>query len=206
MDLNEKHQGWEEEAPELAKIPRDNPFVAPEGYFEALTESVHARISMESLNLSKETGFTVTDEYFETLPEKIEASIALQKLKEEMKSEGFTVPEGYFDQLNSRISERVQQQQPKVRKLVPAWLSLAAAACVTVALGIGLLLNNGKSNIISADLSQVPEQEIINYLQLYSDQMDSQVIVENIESNAFSEVSDEVSAQELKYYLEDTSL
>lgn len=205
MDLDKKHQDWEGEAPELAKMPVSNPFLVPKGYFEDLEETIHARIRLESLDLNKDPGFSVEAGYFESLPEKIEAAVALQQLKEEMTTEGFTVPAGYFEGLQDRISQKVQPQ-PKVRKLYSGWMNYAAAATITLAVAFGFLMNSNSRNF-SAKLSKVPEQEIVNYLQLYSDQMDSQVIVENMEpNNAFSDVSEDVSAQELKYYLEDTSL
>lgn len=205
MDLDKKHQDWEGEAPELAKMPVSNPFMVPQGYFDDLEEAIHARIRLEALSLNKDSGFKVEDDYFELLPEKIEASIAFQELKEEMTTEGFSVPAGYFEGLQERITQRVQPQ-PRVRKLYSGWMNYAAAASITLAVAFGFLMNRSAPNF-SAKLSKVPEQEIVNYLQLYSDQMDSQVILENMEHNsAFSDVSEDVSAQELKYYLEDTSL
>ena len=205
MDLNEKYQDWEDEAPELAKISRSNPFLTPSGYFRQLEESIQGRVILESLNLDQEPGFKVEAEYFDSLPQKIEASVALQELKEEMKSEGFTVPLGYFDELNEKISRRIERPEAKIRKLVPGWMRYAAAASIAIAVAVGLLVKED-AQVAGTDLSAVPEQQIINYLELYSDPMDNQVIVENMEPGAFSEVSDDVSTQELKYYLEDTSL
>jgi hypothetical protein len=207
MDLNKKRKDWEEEAPELAKVSRSNPFTVPGDYFEEMERGIQARVMLESLQLQKESGFIVHEDYFGSLPEKIEASLAVEELKEEMDTEGFTVPSGYFEELNARITSKVLGHEPKVRKLFPGWMSYAAAASITVLVAFGFLMNRNNTNTVPAELSAVPEQEIVSYLQLYADQMDSQVIVENLEpTGAFSGLSDDVSAQELKYYLEDTSL
>ncbi len=206
MDLNKNRQEWEDEAPELAKMPAGNPFTVPQDYFAELEGAIHARLTIDSLGLDRRTGFTVQDDYFDHLPEKVEAALAVEELKQEMHTEGFTVPEGYFDTLQDRISRRVQIPEPKVRKLFPEWTRYAAAASITVLIAFGVYMKGGRSTIADK-LSAVPEQEIVNYLQLYSDQMDNQVIVENLESSAaFSGLSDDVSSQELRYYLEDTSL
>ncbi|HEY1005803.1 MAG TPA: hypothetical protein VGD92_01440 [Sphingobacteriaceae bacterium] len=206
MDLNKNRQDWEDEAPELAKIPAGNPFNVPKDYFTELEGAIHARLTIESLDLDRDAGFRIAEDYFDQLPEKIEAALAVEELKTEMQTEGFTVPAGYFEGLEDRINRKVHAPAPVVRKLFPDWMRYAAAASVTIMVAFGLYLN-GSRNTISAKLSAVPEQEIVNYLQLYADQMDSQVIVENLEPNsAFSGLSDEVSSQELQYYLEDTSL
>jgi hypothetical protein len=206
MDLNKNRQDWEDEAPELAKVPAGNPFTVPHDYFSELEGAIQARLTIERLELSRQTGFIVGDDYFDHLPEKVEAALAVEELKEEMHTEGFTVPEGYFDSLQDRISRKVHAPEPQVRKLFPEWTRYAAAASITVLIAFGVYLR-GNQNTISDKLASVPEQEIVNYLQLYADQMDSQVIVDNLEPNtAFSGLSDDVSSQELKYYLEDTSL
>ena len=205
MDLNKK-QNWEEKAPLLAATGRSNPFLVPDGYFEELPEGIQARITLEEAGISKETGFTIPSGYFESLHEKVEASIALQELKEEMSNEGFVVPLGYFDDLNDRIQQRTQAQAPvRTVRFVPKWINYAAAAVVTIAATFGVLMFSN-SNSFESRLSEVPDQEIVNYLQMYSDQTDVQVIVENLEVKNSLGVTDNISEQELRQYLEETSL
>ncbi|HEY1024659.1 MAG TPA: hypothetical protein VGE26_05795 [Sphingobacteriaceae bacterium] len=205
MDLNKRQQDWEDEAPHLAAIGRSNPFIVPDGYFVELPQSIHDKITLEETGLLKATGFSVPPGYFEILSDKIEASIAVEELKDEVNADGFAVPPGYFERLTGHIQQQTLHKEAKIRRLTFSWIGYAAAACITVAIAVTLLFNNFTS--IDDKLSTISDQEIENYLALYADQADTQVILENLEAEkAFDHVSNNFSDEELEQYLEDTSL
>lgn len=205
MDLHKRQQDWEDEAPHIAATGRGNPFLVPDGYFEELPQSITDRIILDEAGVSKSSGLTVPEGYFEFLPEKIEAAVAVEKLKEEVDTHGYSTPAGYFDSLSERIQQQTVRKETKVRRLIPAWAGYAAAACITLAVGAALVFNY--ADPIGKELSKVPDQEIENYLALYADQADTQVILENLETEkAFNHVSDNFSAEELQQYLEETPL
>lgn len=204
MNLHNKDINWEKDAPHIASAGRANPFLVPEGYFSTLEENLTSRIVIEEIGNDK--GLSVPHGYFEQLPGLIEAKIAVEELKEELSTEGFKVPEGYFETLGERIVQRTQTQKViQVRKL-SAWLSYAAAACVTAIIGAAIFLN-ANNNSINQRISEVPAGAIENYLNLYTDQTDMQVIEENTDSKrVFSGITNNISEKELEEYIEETTL
>jgi hypothetical protein len=65
---------------------------------------------------------------------------------------------------------------------------------------------NMKSDNISSDLSNIPDQEIINYLQIHSTVNDNQYIIENLSDEGLQQVSNDVSSQEIEQYIKNNSL
>jgi len=55
----------------MKKSAKNNPFKAPQGYFEDFNARLMGKLSEERANLPKEDGFGVPDGYFETLGGKI---------------------------------------------------------------------------------------------------------------------------------------
>jgi hypothetical protein len=179
-------------SPIIASFPKVNPFVVPEGYFDALTADILMRIEQPLDLQTKSKLGTVPEGYFDNLAENI-----LQKIKDESLSAAeeirqlspalmatgndnvFTVPRGYFEDLPSAIMEKLA---PKVRvvemKKRRSFLSYAVAAVFTGLIGLSLF-NIMDSNINSVsntgtqiailnfdnELKSISEADIVNYLK-----------------------------------------
>lgn len=177
MDLKDTHEDWESEAPFLAKLEKKNPFTVPADYFGQLTQDIETAVLVQEL---KETG---------------------------LHESGYTVPEDYFNSLSGKISGKLAVEESisrkrnsgKVRSL---WTRYAAAASIALILSAAAFLKIRNSNSIEGMLHRIPENEIITYLQLYSDRSDTPVIIENLGPDAeiFS-VSSDLSNDEIEEYI-----
>lgn len=107
----------------------------------------------------------------------------------------YAVPNGYFEQLSSSIYARTTQA-PK-RKIIPLWFRYAAAACIATIVGLGILLNN-RANA-SIHLADIPEQEIVSYLQNNIEDSDAELLLTSMETMHFEE--EKVSTTELENYV-----
>lgn len=208
MDFNNIDFELMKEAPTLHAISRKNPFTVPENYFDSLTKTLNTRIQIENVRFENEQEFKLPENYFEQLPDLIEARIALESINSSVIADtGFSTPPGYFDELSPKILALVDAQPRKtqtVRKLKPMWLSYAAAASVALIAGITLFFNL-RNNNIDTQLSQIPEQDIINYLQMHADVGDTPAIMETLNHNAsYTQLSNDVSADDLEFYINNT--
>jgi hypothetical protein len=146
--------------------------------------------------------------YFEELPERIQNRIALESLNTPVLIDGFTVPEDYFSTLSGRINSRLDQKKPvnkRVRTLFSSWMSYAAAACITLLIGSVIYFNSSYYSF-NKQLSSVPDQEIINYLQMHSTINDNQFIMENISAEGLQQITTDVSSEEIEQYINNTTL
>lgn len=214
MNLKNKNEDWSQDAPSLAGMDVTNPFTVPDNYFSESTEHLQARVGIEALIGEKlQNDFHVPDNYFETLEEQILSSVKAEELKEKISTEAFAVPEGYFADLQDRIIAKTAQanndnKEPMIRKLVPAWIKYAAAACITAIVATGVFLNNKttKDNLAAeVEFSQIPQTEIVAYLQTYNNTGDVDLIAEHLQSTEdLSDLDLELSEQEIQQYLEST--
>lgn len=169
---------WLKEAPTLAAIGRKIPFTVPSGY------------------------------YFDQLPARIENRIALENINTLVPSDGFTVPQGYFSDLSERINFRLDHKKPEnkpVRRLIRSWISYSAAACISILIGSVIYFNSAYYSF-DQQLSEVPDQEIINYLQVYSTMSDTPFIIENLNVSGLQQITTDVSSEELEQYINNTTL
>lgn len=123
-------------------------------------------------------------------------------------SEGFTVPEGYFAELSGQINSKLEESSKRatpVRRLLTSWVSYAAAACITVMIASGIYFSSN-SYKFNQQLSEVPDQEILNYLQVYSTAGDTPFIIENLNTDQLEAVIQDVSSEELELYINSTTL
>jgi hypothetical protein len=205
MDLNEMNENWQEHAPTLAAMEKTNPFSVPDGYFEEMQQQLHSRIRISQLD-DNETFFKVPDNYFETLEDKLKSISKLEELKGSSHSEMLSVPEGYFDTLEQRIkaklgSEELNAVPTKIRRLRSNWITYAAAACITAIISFGIYFNT-QNNTIEAQMAKLPANEIVDYLQLYTDAGDAPMIINSIGAEVdISEIGSEASEQEIEQYL-----
>lgn len=207
MDLDNIHEGNEKQAPGLAAVGKRNPFEIPADYFSEMEQRISGRVAIESLaGRDSSTAFQVPDGYFNSLEDNILTSLKANQLKDTIGNKGYTIPEGYFDSLQSEILEKVNpavQAEAKIRSITPFWLKYAAAACITVAIGTGIYINQ-KASKIETRLANISDDVIVDYLLIYSDSGDMPLIVDNLSN--ITEVDSDlgISEQEIEQYLETT--
>jgi hypothetical protein len=176
----------------LNDLKNSNPlsgFTVPENYFEELTNNIQSRIVVESSLNSSNKDFTVPEGYFENLEQQIKSRILIEEAIGEP-DQHFSVPQGYFNQLNSDILSKTvnfnnANRNGIVRRLFASTaFKYATAACFALAIGGGILLseinssaNEHKNSFLHKQLSNVPVDDIKNYLQLNVDAGDTQQTV-----------------------------
>ena len=208
MESNERDIDLQKEAPKLAAIGNGIPFTVPAGYFQELSDNLKSRILVESMHVDDNDGFKVPQGYFDELSSRIENRLAVENIRLLVPSEGFVLPDGYFTELSGRITSRIDDSSKgatPIRRLFSSWISYAAAACITAIIASGIYFN---SNTYQFDkqLSEVPDQEIINYLQAHSTAGDTPFIIENLNPDQLEAVTADVSAEELELYINSTTL
>ena len=205
MDLENTGNEWMREAPLLSATDKKNPFSLPDDYFNNLELNIRARCVIEDARFQNEEEFKVPAGYFDSLIQETESRIAEQNIREIAPTAGFSLPDGYFENLQHRISESTSKPVEAVIKPIRAgWIKYAAAACVTAVLGSLLIFNKAEESFESK-LSRVPEQELINYLQMHSDIGDTPIILENLGQNVnLADISSDISDAELEEYISTT--
>lgn len=188
-------------------------FSVPENYFDELSGNIQSRIAIEQ-TAGEGIGFEVPQGYFEDLQQQITARIAIEEALSNTPEESFALPAGYFDKLSTDILnktvnadhgivEEPVQRRGIVRRLFASGIyKYAAAACVTVIIGVSFLINSGSkpdvqktASSLHDQLSNLPVSEIKNYVEQNVDAGDTQA--------ALIQVSDEnVSDQEILDYID----
>lgn len=208
MELNDKGMDWLKEAPTLAAIRRESPFTVPSGYFNRLTDRLNSQVLVESMRFDKEEEFNVPVNYFKDLSPRIENRIAIENIQNLVPSEGYIVPDTYFSQLSDRINSRLDEDRSTIirkRSIFSSWISYSAAASVAMLIGTVIYFNSSDYTI-NKQLSAVPDEEIVNYLQVYSTIGDTPVIIENLNTEGLQQVTSDVSSEELEQYINNTTL
>jgi hypothetical protein len=163
-----------------------NDFAIPDDYDAVLTANIFHRISEEKLKNEIQTdGFTQPANYEQMLEDSICTRIGVEKLKESIPSDGFALPSEYFDRLSDKIAgsirerEGVKHENTPIRRLgqQKKWYTrYAAAASLVMTLGLAgywgyqyqskkaVAKDNMAEQQLSQHLSEIPKQEIINYL------------------------------------------
>lgn len=197
------------DAPTLAAIRRDTPYSVPSGYFESLSENLKTQALLESVRFADEDEFTIPVNYFEELTGRIEERISIENLHKLVPNDGFKIPETYFSQLSNRINERINENSSiikiKRKTVFSTWASYSAAACISILIGTVIYFNS-TGYTINKQLSDVPDQEIINYLQIHSTANDIPYIMENVNPEGLKQITTDVSSDELEAYINSTTL
>jgi len=158
-------------------------FIMPSAYNQTLEDSIFARLAEEKLKETVPTdGFTAPVGYEEIVESTIFARIAEEKLKETVVTAGFDVPQHYFETLSDSIIDRVQileKDNTPIRQIgqPKKWYArYAIAASFAAMLSIGgywgyqyqqqntTPVEAVAEEQLSQHLSEIPKQEIINYL------------------------------------------
>ncbi|MBK0380519.1 hypothetical protein [Mucilaginibacter segetis] len=164
-------------------------FEVPENYFDQLAGNIQSRINISEF--AEDEGFTVPENYFNDLHQQVTARIAVDELIQ-TNTETFTVPANYFEQLNKNIVNKTIKHDDVLRKTIVRKLfasntfKYATAACLALVLGAGYYLNKNNAQVITHDqsylhqqLSEVPVDEIKNYLELHIDATDTHGMMDN---------------------------
>ncbi|MGK9116985.1 hypothetical protein KXS00_03430 [Olivibacter jilunii] len=180
--------------------PKDTPFIVPTDYFDRLEANIMQRVSIIS---DMEKSFTVPKGYFESLSDHIIAKIEkednltlanstfedteyhpfIEKLREKVTTSGFVTPQNYFDQLDKKINQAIVStaKNEKTREIAfpirrknrnLTWIGYAAAACIAIGLGVYGFFQY-QSNNFERTLKSIPDNEIVNYLEYYSEPGDA---------------------------------
>jgi hypothetical protein len=168
-------------------------FAVPANYFEQLTNNIQSRINIEAAFNGETTGFTVPENYFNDLEQQISSRIAVEEILENTGE--FTVPDKYFEKLNKSILNKTVNKGEVVRKTIVRKLfasntfKYATAACLALIVGAGVFLRQAAApaahskTYLHTQLSEVPVDEIKNYLELHIDATDTQGMMENEKIN-----------------------
>jgi hypothetical protein len=115
----------------------------------------------------------------------------------------FVVPEGYFDTLSNRIHHRIATEIKTSAKsrIIPMWTRYAAAACLSCVLGITLYLNYKQPTSAAINWNEIPEQEIVTYLEMNLEDTDATLIINKLGEQRTPGLSTGASEQELETYI-----
>ena len=158
-------------------------FTIPSDYNQSLENSIFNRISEYKLKeMITSEGFTLPSDYSHSLENSIFARIAEQKLKESIVEPGFDLPQYYFETLSDRIINTVQEPEKgntpvhQIGRPKKWYARYAVAASFAAMLSIGgywgyqyqqqntAPVETIAEEQLSQHLSEIPKQEIINYL------------------------------------------
>ncbi|WP_343320470.1 hypothetical protein [Sphingobacterium multivorum] len=158
-------------------------FTMPSAYNQTLEDSIFAHLAEEKLKETVPTdGFTAPVGYEEIVESTIFARIAEEKLKETVVTAGFAVPQHYFEILSDSIIDRVQMLEKdntpirQIGKPKKWYARYAVAASFAAMLSVGgywgyqyqqqntTPVESVAEKQLSQHLSEIPKQEIINYL------------------------------------------
>lgn len=180
-------------------------FAVPTGYFEQLADRITAKIAEQALNpIVKDPGFSVPENYFGKLEQQL---LADRRIREYAAESGFTVPENYFNHLSNRILEQVENQTiTPTRKLRrPHWMAYAAAASIALVLGlVGMFRFANETAEAQSPLASVPDQQILDYLELYGTADDLNYISEHVDDFDAQHIGRGVSEEDIEAYLNHT--
>ena len=198
MELRDSDKEWQKDAPMLASISRSTPFSVPDGYFDTLSEQLNARVLIESERLKTQNNFRVPENYFNELAHRIQNRISMESALGKEKEQGFLIPDSNLKTLHDPTLSRVGR-----KKLY--WIGYATAACITMIIGSVIYFNSNQYTI-NRKLSDIPDQEIINYLQMHTTVSDNQFIIEHLNTEELQQMDNDISAQELELYINNTTL
>lgn len=207
MKTKNSNTDWLKEAPSLAKISKENPFSVPSAYFETLNENLNSLAILENARFENEEEFKLPENYFNELTDRIEDRIATETIKHLAAGNGLKIQDSYFDDLADRINNKLgETNAPGKRKVMfQSWIRYSAAASLVFVIGISLYFNSSRY-VFKQQLSKVPDQDIINYLQFHSTVNDNQYLIDNITEEGLEQVSNDVSEEDIEEYINSTLL
>jgi|GEM_PF-1884557 len=184
--------------------PKDNPFIVPANYFNALEDKIMQRVVAIT---DAEKSFSVPESYFDGLTKKIlerihqeeqestsifslsddEQNPFLEKLREIVPNAGYTVPDNYFEELNTKLKHTIPSdtaEHEELEKVIPfrkkkskftSWIGYVAAACIAISLGTYTFLQLNAANSFEKKLEHISNSDIVSYLEYYSEPGDGAI-------------------------------
>ncbi len=156
-------------------------FNIPKNYFENVQHHILSVVKLEAMRAQEEP-LIKSNKFFEEQQNIIAARVKINEFAE--KGSGFTVPENYFEELTDRINQKTGiktvQQTGKVHSLFTrtAW-KYATAACIAVAITTGVFVKKYQAaHNVQTQLSNLPDADIENYLDVNADSYDNHLILE----------------------------
>jgi hypothetical protein len=208
MKHDVENNEWKTEAPYLASLPAENPFIVPEHYFNSLSDTINAAVYTEKLKEGiPASGFTVPEDYFSSLKARIVTETGLGILQHLPEKDGNSIPDGYFEQLQAKILARTTAETSadlkvvapiqEKSKIVRLWhsdlLKYASAACFILVTAFGLYLNQQNFT------QESTVSDIANEQMLYD--IDEQDIIDHIDRNTPEIQRAAVKNEELETYI-----
>ncbi len=205
--------------PLLKKSLERNPFLVPEDYFSILKDETILKKRISELGNSS---LILPAKYHKSLKQDILSKISEIELKTVFPTKNPAVPAGYFEDLQKRILSKttrvdnddaneslketetaVQETTSRrlgIRKLIPY------AAAASIAIALFAILDNvripSEKNIdYSAQVEEIPTEEIINYLAYYTEASDLLHLSEQLNDRSKA-ITDNIPSQEIEAFLE----
>lgn len=185
-------------------------FALPEGYFDSLSERIQARVMESELENAEEQNedLTVNDYSF------IKEISFINELKDKVPTTGFETPSNYFENLTEKIEESVKEQrnnkesavlinlhkERKLKKLT--WMGYAAAACIAISIGAYAFFQLNSVNSFQKKLHNISENEIVSYLEYYTEPGDATTILETEFEGAVQTNKANFSEEDIEAYLD----
>lgn len=197
MNTEIENSEWKTEAPYLASLPRVNPFLIPDGYFDTLPESIADSVYLDELkHITPSAGFDVPEQYFSSLKSNI-----LAQTSQLPSSAGFSTPDQYFQKLQAKIIAQTVDAAPvviKETKVVRLWRSnmfrYVSAACFAIVAAFGLYLNQQQTYLPEQRIAEMENEQL-----LYD--INEQDIIEHVQENFVNVNNNNVSQDELENYI-----
>lgn len=172
---------------ELLEKAKQNPYIAPNGYFTELAEKINSNTTAKEISGN------------EVYAELNEISPFLTALN---KQNVYAIPDNYFEQ-NSFVNKIQEPAKVISFKAARKWFNYSVAAIVMGVLGFGAIkyMNNKNTHfILEKEVAKATDDEINNYLesQPHSDVSTSNFIIEEHEAAGLFEGT---TTDELKQYL-----
>lgn len=191
---------WEKDAPRLSTMERENPFSVPSNYFEELSEKLKSNVIIESARFEQEKEFSLTPNYFSTLESRIKSKIEDLNKEERFSNASST----YNGTKHNEFDDKIVSIN-KSSNIFKSWISYGAAASISMILGT-IVYFSIKTDDINKQLTNVSDQEIIEYLQVHTTITDNQFIIENLNEEDLQQVSNDISIEEIEKYINNSSL
>ncbi|WP_343533051.1 hypothetical protein [Pedobacter sp.] len=195
MSKMAENMEWENEAPQLAKLKKSNPFTVPTNYFEELEERINQSVFMSSLEKSASNGFTTPPEYFETLSNQIISQAKLSTMVSE--PQGFSIPDGYFEQLQQNIAAKTTNTKKTVKLWHQPLFKYAVAACLVIMSTTGWFANKQYQS------HQLRKTELAKEQLLYD--IDESVIIEYVQEAQQGKTGNVTDSEMENYILDNFS-
>lgn len=178
-------------------------FKTPEGYFDAVEDTILNKIKEDVTDLSNNTGFNIPDNYFENFDNTILDKI---KNKEKIKIDttGFNTPDDYFNTVESSVFTKINDDKDiKVVTLFSRKNILYASSIAAAIVILFSIFNTSNTNTFDT----IDTELLANYLEeqeLLTDDIAYVLTEDDLSETDFGINNDTFDNESLEDYLIDT--